>query len=365
MEKIKLIVDKGNIELKNLSKHFGEVIAVDEVSLRIEAGKFFSILGPSGCGKTTMLRMIAGFEKPLSGEVLIDGEVVNGKPPFLRNVNTVFQSYALFPHLNVYENIAFGLKMKKLSSKETKKRVEESLEMIELPNYGRRKISEISGGEKQRVALARALVNRPSILLLDEPLAALDLKLRKQMQLELKSLQREVGITFVYVTHDQGEALAMSDRIAVMNKGKLHQVGTPEEIYERPNDPFVADFIGLSNFLTGRVIKVGQTVEVDLDSLLVKGSDNKDKFVGSQVTIAIRPEKIKLSKSANPSIPNWFECVIEDMVYFGTSTQYTVSLKNDLKLIVHQQNDALPSISSYKIGDQLYVYWNPESVMIL
>lgn len=363
---------QGNIELKNLSKHFSDIVAVNAVSLQIKAGKFFSILGPSGCGKTTILRMIAGFEKPTSGEVLIDAEVVNGKPSFLRNVNTVFQNYALFPHLNVYENIAFGLKMKKLSSKDIRTRIEASLEMIKLPKYSERKTSELSGGEKQRVALARALVNKPSILLLDEPLAALDLKLRKEMQHELKSLQREVGITFVYVTHDQGEALAMSDQIAVMNRGKLHQVGTPEEIYEHPKDPFVADFIGLSNFLTGKLIslKDDKRVEIYLSGIIVKGGDNSDserskRSIGDEVTIAIRPEKIKLSKLPEPPPFNSFEGIIEDTVYFGLGTQYTVRLKNELLLTIHQQNDASPSTWNYKIGDTLYACWSAESVMVL
>ncbi len=246
----------GQITLTSVTKQFGDTRAVDNVSLQIEGGEFFSLLGPSGCGKTTTLRIIGGFVYPTSGEVFINGEPMQQTPPYRRPVNTVFQNYALFPHKTVAQNIAFGLQMKKMPKAKTAAEVERFLALIRLPGYGARKPSELSGGEKQRVALARALINQPTILLLDEPLAALDLQLRKQMQLELKTLQRQVGITFVYVTHDQGEALALSDRIAVMRNGKLLQVGTPAEIYDAPRNRFVANFIGTSNFFEGRLVAV-------------------------------------------------------------------------------------------------------------
>ena len=244
----------GQIILSFVTKKFGDTVAVDDVSLQIEGGEFFSLLGPSGCGKTTTLRIIGGFVHPTAGEVFINGELMEETPPYRRPVNTVFQNYALFPHKTVAQNIAFGLQMKKMPKAEISDAIERSLDLIQLPGYGERKPNELSGGERQRVALARALINEPTILLLDEPLSALDLKLRKQMQLELKALQRKIGITFVYVTHDQGEALALSDRIAVMNEGRILQVGTPSEIYDSPQNCFVADFIGTSNFFEGTLI---------------------------------------------------------------------------------------------------------------
>jgi spermidine/putrescine transport system ATP-binding protein len=242
------------VELREVSKRFGEVEAVHQVSLQIREGEFFSLLGPSGCGKTTTLRMIAGFERPDAGEILIRGQRMNEVPPFHRPVNTVFQHYALFPHMTVFENVAFGLEMKRLPREEIRRRVAEALRLVRLTGLENRYPRQLSGGQQQRVALARALVNRPAVLLLDEPLGALDLKLRKEMQLELKNLQHQVGITFIYVTHDQEEAMTMSDRIAVMNQGRVLQVGTPVEIYERPATRFVADFIGETNFLEGRLV---------------------------------------------------------------------------------------------------------------
>ncbi|WP_342819036.1 ABC transporter ATP-binding protein, partial [Candidatus Hadarchaeum sp.] len=243
---------KIDVEVKNVTKKFGEVIAVDNISFTVEKGQFFSLLGPSGCGKTTTLRMICGFETPTEGEIFIDGKPMTNVPPYKRPTNLVFQNLALFPHMNVYDNIAFGLRIKKVPEPEIQKRVKEMLELVRLPGYEKRKISQLSGGEKQRIAIVRALVNRPAVLLLDEPLGPLDLKLREEMVVELKRIKREVGTTFIYVTHDQGEALTMSDKIAVMNKGKIVQMGTPLEIYERPNSKFVADFIGGTNFFEGR-----------------------------------------------------------------------------------------------------------------
>src|SRR5712691_3393575 len=244
-----------DVELLGISKVFGITPAVRDLALRVERGLFFSLLGPSGCGKTTTLRLIAGFEQPTTGRVMIRGVDMVGLPPYRRDVNTVFQNYALFPHMSVADNIAYGLRQRHVSRSEVRRRVQEALEMVRLVGVEARKPSELSGGQQQRVALARALVNRPTVLLLDEPLSALDLKLRKEMQVELKTLQRTVGITFIYVTHDQEEALTLSNRIAVMNAGRLEQEGTPSEVYERPQTRFVADFIGLTNFITGRVRK--------------------------------------------------------------------------------------------------------------
>src|SRR4051812_36131347 len=259
--------------MRDVVKRFGDVAAVDHVSMQIRDGEFFSMLGPSGCGKTTSLRMIAGFEYPTSGEICLNGQPIGNTPPFQRSVNTVFQSYALFPHLSVAQNVGFGLEMKKVPRADIARRVREALDMVRLSGYDERKPRQLSGGQQQRVALARALVNHPDVLLLDEPLGALDLKLRKDMQLELKGLQERVGITFIYVTHDQEEALTMSDRIAVMSGGKVLQVGTPTEIYERPSCHFVADFIGDSNFVRGRVREAddGRAALVTPDGLVLRG----------------------------------------------------------------------------------------------
>ncbi|MCS6848717.1 MAG: ABC transporter ATP-binding protein, partial [Anaerolineae bacterium] len=278
--------------MRDVSKVFGDVIAVDHVSMGIRQKEFFAMLGPSGCGKTTSLRMIAGFERPTSGEIYIDGKAMGNTPPFHRNVNTVFQSYALFPHMTVEQNVGFGLEMKGVSRSEIIRRVGEALELVRLPQMAKRYPRQMSGGQQQRVALARALVNRPKVLLLDEPLGALDAKLRKEMQIELKTLQREVGITFIFVTHDQEEALTMSDRIAVFSKGKVLQIGTPLEIYERPTTRFVADFIGETNFLEGKV----QEVNGEFASVIVDGGR---RFVGRamdgvrpgvQAVVSVRPE---------------------------------------------------------------------------
>jgi spermidine/putrescine transport system ATP-binding protein len=336
------------VEVREVTKRFpgpagglgGEVTAVDDVTLRIRDGEFFSMLGPSGCGKTTTLRMIAGFDHPTTGAIYIQGKQMGLTPPYQRNTNMVFQNYALFPHMTIARNIAFGLEMKKVSKKETEHRVEEALEMVRLPGYGRRKPNQLSGGQQQRVALARALVNRPEVLLLDEPLGALDLKLRKEMQLELKNLQREVGITFVYVTHDQEEALTMSDRIAVMHRGRVLQVGNPTEIYEEPCCRFVADFIGETNFLEGTV----QSEDGDLATVLVDGTlpvvaqISEPLPPGAPVTVAIRPEKIRLSTEGPGNGLNCFPCEIEQMVYLGTDTRYRVRLTPSIALMVREQN---------------------------
>ena len=373
----------GQIILSSVTKKFGDTVAVDDVSLQIEGGEFFSLLGPSGCGKTTTLRIIGGFVYPTAGEVFINGELMAETPPYRRPVNTVFQNYALFPHKTVAQNIAFGLQMKKMPKAEISDAIERSLDLIQLPGYGERKPNELSGGERQRVALARALINEPTILLLDEPLSALDLKLRKQMQLELKALQRKIGITFVYVTHDQGEALALSDRIAVMNEGRILQVGTPSEIYDSPQNCFVADFIGTSNFFEGTLIST--------DGDLVRVESNTEptfKFVcphsegmpiDTPVTVMIRPERIDISAEPNPDLPNCLRGVIQDESYLGTTVQYTVQTDYPTSIIVNQQwrgmetspyslgvqNRDKRETYRFKQGDTVYLQWAAENAIVL
>jgi len=367
-----------SVELRRVIKRFTSpegtpVMAVDGVTLRIRDGEFFSLLGPSGCGKTTSLRLIAGFEQPTAGEIAIAGEVMGLKPPFQRPVNTVFQSYALFPHMTVAQNVSFGLEMKHTAQGDIQRRVTEALRMVRLPGMEKRYSKQLSGGQQQRVALARALVNRPHVLLLDEPLGALDLKLRKEMQLELKTLQREVGITFVYVTHDQEEALTMSDRIAVMSAGKALQVGTPTEIYERPNCRFVADFIGETNFLSGKLVGCeGKRATVDCGGLQVLAETDQPPGPGTGVTVAVRPEKIRLHVEPPPNALNCFPAHIEHVVYVGTDTRFEVRLApattlNELTMRVRHQNlVSTPDPMAYFGGQtNVYVTWLPESAQVL
>jgi spermidine/putrescine transport system ATP-binding protein len=287
-----------------VTKRFGDMVAVDDVTIEVARGEFFSLLGPSGCGKTTSLRMIAGFEEPNEGRVVLTGQDIVGVPPFKRNVNTVFQSYALFPHLTVADNVAFGLRRKKISKSDIKDRVKHYLDLVQLPGYDDRRPGQLSGGQQQRVALARALVNEPAVLLLDEPLGALDLKLRKQMQLELMRIQREVGVTFIYVTHDQEEALVMSDRIAVMSQGKVEQVGYPEDIYERPATRFVAGFIGTSNIVEGEVTgRLGDFLQISSapgDRLLVPAPADRPISAGENLAFTVRPEKLRVQGVDDP-----------------------------------------------------------------
>jgi spermidine/putrescine transport system ATP-binding protein len=366
------------VELVNVSKCFpgpsgqpeDEVVAVDDVSLQIRDGEFYSLLGPSGCGKTTTLRMIAGFEHPTEGEVYIHGKAMGLTPAYQRNTNMVFQNYALFPHMNIGRNVAFGLEMKRVAKDEIRERVQEALAMVRLADFAPRRPNQLSGGQQQRIALARALVNRPEVLLLDEPLGALDLKLRKDMQLELKTLQREVGITFVYVTHDQEEALTMSDRIAVMHRGKVLQEGTPTEIYERPNCRFVADFIGDTNFLTGTVDKQEErvtTVLVD-GCLRVLVEAEEDLARGTQVTVAVRPEKIRLLPRPPLGRHNAFPCEVEQVVYVGTDTRFLVRLSENVRLTVRAQNLlSTPDPVGYYAGDSGWVYavWLQDAARVL
>ncbi len=355
----------GQITLTSVTKRFGDTIAVDNVSLQIEGGEFFSLLGPSGCGKTTTLRIIGGFVYPTTGEVRINDEIMAKTPPYRRPVNTVFQNYALFPHKTVAQNIAFGLQMQKATKAEISDAVERSLDLIQLPGYGNRKPSELSGGERQRVALARALINEPTILLLDEPLSALDLKLRKQMQSELKALQRKVGITFVYVTHDQGEALALSDRIAVMNDGKILQVGTPSEIYDSPQSRFVADFIGTSNFLEGTLISENEVALTMESTSNIVCTPTSHISMNTPVTISIRPERINLRTASTADIPNLLRGVIQDESYLGTTLQYTVQTNYPIPLIVHQQNTGTKDGHRFQRGDTVYLQWSPENAIVL
>src|SRR6476469_5034007 len=293
-------VPEVDVRLVDVVKKFGDFIAVDHITLDVHDGEFFSLLGPSGCGKTTTLRMIGGFEEPTSGVIELQGKDVTWLPPYQRNVNTVFQNYALFPHLSIYENVAFGLRRRKVRDSEIKSRVTDMLKLVELPGYEKRRPTQISGGQAQRVALARALINRPAVLLLDEPLGALDLKLRKQMQVELKRIQQEVGITFIYVTHDQEEAMTMSDRIAVMNKGHYEQLGDPESLYERPTTRFVASFLGISNLLAATVVghdggyasaRLVDDTAIRLPASLVNGH--------ADIRIGIRPEKIRMRETTD------------------------------------------------------------------
>jgi spermidine/putrescine transport system ATP-binding protein len=361
------------VELQDVVKRFptpegGEVFAVNHVTMQIKNGEFFSMLGSSGCGKTTSLRMIAGFEWPTSGEVFIDGVPQGHTPPFKRQVNTVFQSYALFHHMTVFQNVAFGLEMDGAGKDEIKKRVGHALEMVQLTGMDRRYPRQLSGGQQQRVALARAIVKTPDVLLLDEPLGALDLKLRKEMQLELKALQQKLGITFVYVTHDQEEALTMSDRIAVMSHGKVLQMGPPVEIYERPNCKFVADFIGTSNFLEGTVKSLEKgtaTVFIPTLNAEIRGIVSGDVSVGETVAVSVRPEKIRLAEKAVLN-QNCFEGTIDLVTYIGSDTHLYISI-NGLTLKVWEQNkiSSLDPAAYYTVGQKIWVTLFPENTLVL
>jgi spermidine/putrescine transport system ATP-binding protein len=338
-------METPSVRLERVSKRFGDVEAVRDLSLDLAQGEFFTLLGPSGCGKTTTLRMVAGFEEPTEGRVLLDGDDVTGRPAFKRATNTVFQSYALFPHLSVEENVAFGLRRQKVDKPEVRRRVAEELERVDLASAAKRKPAQLSGGQQQRVALARALVNRPAVLLLDEPLGALDLKLRKQLQIELKHIQRDVGITFLYVTHDQEEALTMSDRIAVMNNGVLEQVDVPEAVYERPRTTFVAGFIGVSNLMPGEVTRSeGDTAELRLDAGVSVRVASTGAGVGERVRAVVRPEKLELSAAEDPAPPGRpsAEGVIESTLYLGTATQVVVRLQDGtgMTVLVPNTDDA-------------------------
>ncbi|HET9531171.1 MAG TPA: ABC transporter ATP-binding protein [Blastocatellia bacterium] len=350
------------VELVEVSRSFGEVAAVDSVSLGIRSGEFLTLLGPSGCGKTTLLRLIAGFERTDRGRVLLGGEDVSELPPYRRDVTTVFQQYALFPHLNVFDNVAFGLERRRVPRSKIKEHVSNALELVRMNGLEQRRPAELSGGQQQRVALARALVLAPRVLLLDEPLAALDLKLRKQMQLELKAIQRRLGISFVFVTHDQEEALTMSDRVAVMNAGKIEQSGSAEEIYERPRTEFVASFIGISNIIEGTIIATDDQVSVvglQHTEVRVRATNKK---IGERVRIMIRPEKIKLSSNgADGAISGR----IEQGVYLGESTQWRVRLDGGQEITVMEQNREPSLAISSRIGQTVSISWETSSAVVL
>jgi spermidine/putrescine transport system ATP-binding protein len=350
------------VELQNVTKRFGEVIAVDSVSLSVLRGEFLTLLGPSGCGKTTLLRMVAGFEQPDAGRVVLGGIEVTQLSPHQRDVTTVFQHYALFPHLSVFDNVAFGLERRSVARDEIKRRVAAALDMVRLGGLDERQPSELSGGQQQRVALARALVVEPRVLLLDEPLAALDLKLRKQMQIELKGLQRRLGISFVYVTHDQEEALTMSDRIVVMNAGRIEQVGRSEEIYERPETSFVAGFIGVSNIIEGTIEElIGDLSVIRVGNASVGAQANGVK-PGERVRVLVRPEKISISTEI---APNLLSGKIDSAVYLGESTQWKVTMEDGQALTVLEQNREPFQSAQARIGQTVCVRWEPYSAVIL
>jgi putative spermidine/putrescine transport system ATP-binding protein len=332
------------ILFKSVSRHFGEIKAVDNIELEIQDGEFFSMLGPSGSGKTTCLRMIAGFDRPTSGQIILYGQNVSNLPPYERSVNTVFQDYALFPHMTVEDNIGYGLMIKGMAKPERKKLVDEMLGLVQLPNFGGRKPSQLSGGQRQRVALARALINHPKVLLLDEPLGALDLKLRQQMQVELKNIQRKVGITFIFVTHDQEEALTMSDRIAVFSAGKIEQIGTPAEVYEHPSTTFVAGFVGTSNLVSGAVA---------------------NRITGSPKQFSVRPEKIHLYRTDDGINNDVFvaDGIIRDVVYLGLFTRYLVELEGGGDLVVVEQNLNTTSMDVTRAKNlKVRLHWKKEHV---
>jgi spermidine/putrescine transport system ATP-binding protein len=344
----------ADVRLERITKRFDDVVAVDDISLQVERGSFFAMLGPSGCGKTTTLRMIGGFEEPTAGTIYLGEEPVTGRPPYKRDVNTVFQSYALFPHLTIFENVAFGLRRRGLRGQEVKGRVLEILRLVSLAGLERRKPRQLSGGQQQRVALARALVNRPRVLLLDEPLGALDLKLRKQMQLELKAIQHDIGITFVHVTHDQEEAMTMADQIAVMNQGHVEQLGPPEELYERPRTAFVAGFLGVSNLLAG-------TVEGSDAIRLANGTVVRAQVDGKTGPVAagVRPEKITIGEGGANSL----EGTVRETAYIGVATQLVVDTKAGEVQVFAQNIDAGGRVPSP--GSNVTLSWSPDSTFVV
>ncbi len=358
---------EGHVSLRGLRKVFAEVVAVESLDLDVAPGEFFSLLGPSGCGKTTTLRMIGGFEEPTEGRVLLSGRDVTGLPPYRRDVNTVFQSYALFPHLDVFENVAFGLRRKKLPKDEIKRRVADALDLVALSGYERRKPSQLSGGQQQRVALARALVNSPQVLLLDEPLGALDLKIRKRMQLELKRIQEEVGITFLYVTHDQEEAMTMSDRLAVMRDGRVEQVGDPETVYEHPATEFVAGFLGASNLLTGEVKdRSSGLVAVALEGgSLAAIPEHRFNGTGARVKLGVRPEKITLQPPDDPVPPgaNHVDGLLRMATFIGVGHQYEIEGPGGTPLRVYAQN--VGTRRDFSPGDRVRLVWDPEHTFVV
>lgn len=363
-------MEKG-VVFKNISKKHGQTVALADLSFSIKKGEFFSILGPSGCGKTTLLRLLAGFDRPASGQIFLDGLDITNLPPNQRPINTVFQNYALFPHLTIWENIAFGLRIAKKPESVIKKEVDAMLHLIQMPEHASKKPDQISGGQKQRVAIARALVNQPQVLLLDEPLAALDLKLRQKMLIDLDRIHDEVGITFIFVTHDQTEAMSVSDRIAVLHKGHLEQIGSPVEIYEAPQSHFVADFIGDTNFLEG---KVCEELENDYCVLSLRDFPNitcyKDKQLASNelVHLSIRPEKIHISRQKPDFIPplvNCFQGCVDEVIYKGDHTRYGVLIGSHKISVTKQHRHFLLDEKTIQWEDSVWIWWHADDGYIL
>jgi spermidine/putrescine transport system ATP-binding protein len=361
-----------DIRLEQVSKRFGEMLAVDALDLEMPRGAFYALLGPSGCGKTTTLRMIGGFEDPTGGRVFLGGDDVTERPPYRRDVNTVFQSYALFPHLSVERNVAFGLERRKVGKDEVRKRVGEALELVQLGGLGKRKPAQLSGGQQQRVALARALVNRPRALLLDEPLGALDLRLRKQLQIELKRIQQDVGITFVHVTHDQEEAMTMADTIAVMNAGRIEQAGGAADLYERPRTEFVANFLGISNLIDGRLRASDgglATVETHDGARLQVPADRVGPHDTDSIRVGVRPEKITLRPAGNGHSPDADENALRGTVvvaaFLGVSIQYLVRAPGGEELTVFAQNRDGSEPDSFGPGRDVHLTWNPHHTFVV
>ena len=356
------------INIEGVSKTFGSIVAVDNVNIEISTGEFFSLLGPSGCGKTTLLRMLAGFESPSSGEIYIDGKAMSEIPPHQRPTNMVFQNYAIFPHLDVASNIAYGLRKDKLGKVEQKRMVEEALEMVKLPGYGKRRSNELSGGQLQRVALARALIKRPKVLLLDEPLGALDKKLREEMQLELRVLQESVGITFIFVTHDQEEALTLSDRVAVMARGNVLQMDSPQQLYNYPVNVEVADFIGRMNFFDARVKSLqGDVAHLDTNALgrLKLFIEGKQLQQGDQLILALRPEQVHLTHERTEDA-NTVKGKLSTSAYFGDRSHYYVSVEGiDKPIEVSGQDSKLSSDHNCERGSEVWLSWNENSLVVL
>lgn len=351
--------NKSIVSIQHVDKWYGDNHVVKDMNIEIAEGEFLTLLGPSGCGKTTTLRMISGFEKPSSGTVQVQGENVETKEPYQRPVNTVFQNYALFPHMTVAENIAYGLVAKKVPKTERKERVAEMLKLVQLEGFGNRKITQMSGGQKQRVAIARALVNRPKVLLLDEPLGALDLKLRKQMQLELKRLQKQLKITFVYVTHDQEEALTMSDRIAVINGGILEQIATPQDLYEHPKTKFVAGFIGESNIFDGIVQNGASGFQIGTESGHHPIGENAEISEGDYIAVSVRPENMKFT--TKPENGSSLRGIVKEKIYIGNLIKMIVQLRSGEEVkITRLQADELP-----EVGSMLYIYWDIDKGVVI